>query len=223
MRIECENCGDLVETTAKTIVAPFVCTECDCDCGTCKPDATPTYDPCDTATVENTTLLIEDLQQQLHDERATVIALETELTQMKEVYNHVNDELVIARQNFLEASKQIDALTTRAKTAEDESRGYQQQILNQASVIKEQEGHIDQDLSAIVNLLNERSRLTIQCSRQRNSITMYQEQEEKLAGEVTGLKYSIEVLKERITFLREKIAGLRRHPIREYFRNAWSS
>jgi hypothetical protein len=140
MRIECENCQDVVEVTAKTVVAPFICSVCVNDatpspafvpctnpgCDDCadKMYATPTYDPCDTATVENTTLLIEDLQQQLHDERASIVALEAELATAKEALKGVAS----AYSEYL--TKQIDALTTRAKTAEDESRGFQQQILN---------------------------------------------------------------------------------------------
>jgi predicted RNase H-like nuclease (RuvC/YqgF family) len=124
MRIECSKCGEIVETTATTVVSPFVCDQCNdqvqcppdrgCDAaandmvdgdsipsawtleteahtryGNCvREDCTkgadtelPTYD---TETVENTTLLIEDLEQQLQDERATVVALEAELATAEE-------------------------------------------------------------------------------------------------------------------------------------------
>jgi hypothetical protein len=279
MKIECSKCGDTVETTAKTVVAPFVCNEC--DCGTCKPDTTPTptfvpisdsstghtstdwesnnsdklfdylfsrvsdfdlravfsrlnkeiptlaldkqSDPCDTASVENTTLLIEDLQQQLQDERAVVVALEG-------------------------------------------------QVQNQADLIKQQEGHIDQDLTTIAGLLKDRSRLAAQaealgkekfeinraaawllgawfalieendklvsqakclddrCNRQHKSIALYQEQEVKLQGQVTFWKAMTEKWTRRaegaldLAIARKGIiADLKRHPIREYFRNAWSS
>ena len=196
MRIECIKCGEIVETTATTVVAPFVCDECNCDCGTCKPtmadandmvdgDSLPPATPisvvcdastggctsdnwklsnsdklyeylfnrvsdfdlravfsrlnkeiptlslekpesCDTASIENTTLLIEDLQQQLAHERAKVLALETELTRMKKVYQPFNEdeELVIAQQNFLEALEQIETLRCQLQARDSEAASY---------------------------------------------------------------------------------------------------
>jgi len=197
MRIECENCQDLIEVTVSTVVAPFICVACQKDtttqafvscsdpgCYDCadaknvmattkgallKTLARPSrllgqsalstfvqaklnegdYDlpsdpgvraqaesrqsqtlcdandmidgesipsSCDTATVENTTLLIEDLQQQLQDERATVIALD--------------GENVLLRQKVKDVSEEKVALTV--------------QLHNQADLIRQQEGHIDQ-------------------------------------------------------------------------------
>lgn len=268
MKIECSKCGDVVETTAKTIVAPFVCESCNCDCGTCQPlsDAsvghtsndwtptapdklyeylftrvsdsdlrkvflrlkaeiptlnlnepesepekmadkddfndgdslppavlpsnwsleekakllkvlanpdvqkelshmgesidytavaamlsTPNADACDTTSVENTTLLIEDLQQQLADERATIVALEAE------------------KENL------------------------EQQVLNQADLIKLQEGHIDQDLSALVRLMREKDGLKQQVElldqrnlRQHKSIAIYQDREDVLVKQLNA-------------------------------------
>jgi len=185
---------------------------------------------CDTASVENTTLLIEDLQQQLQDERASIVALEG-------------------------------------------------QVQNQADLIKKQEADIDQDLTAIANLLGDRSRFAKQaemlgieksevslaaswllgawfslieendklvrqakclddrCNRQRNSITLYQEQEETAAKEISGLHKAIEFWKQRSEFWRKRahtarelamtrkdvIRDLERHPIRQWFRRAWES
>ena len=143
MRIECENCQDLIEVTVSTVVAPFICVACQKDTTTqafvsCSDpgvraqaesrqsqtlcDANDMIDgesipsSCDTATVENTTLLIEDLQQQLQDERATVIALD--------------GENVLLRQKVKDVSEEKVALTV--------------QLHNQADLIRQQEGHIDQ-------------------------------------------------------------------------------
>lgn len=245
MKVECENCHDVVEVTAKTVVAPFVCS-------VCVNDATPTpvadandmvdgeslpeHDACDTATVENTTLLIEDLQQQLADERASIIALEAENAKLKQ--------------------DSVERMT---------------QIQNQADTIKEQEGHIDQDLRAIFLLMGERTSLAKQLHnaelvgvklgeefakslfqfsaqadelkkfqatvklldernlRQYRSIALYQEQEVKLQGQVTFWKAMTEKWTRRAEGARDLaiarkgiITDLKRHPIREYFRNAWS-
>ena len=305
MRIECENCHDVVEVTAKTVVAPFVCSVCVNDATPCTEacctgprmcdaddmvdgeslpspvgqspltnwsfegkanllkvlanpsvqaqladkgeyiDYTavaaamsiPEHDACDTASVENTTLLIEDLQQQLADERASIIALEAETAKLKQDY--------VERQT---------------------------QIQNQADIIKEQEGHIDQDLRAIVLLMGERTFLAKQAQqigiakfelgkqfaklfgaftaqaeelhkleakatlldernlRQHKSIALYQEQEVKLQGQVTFWKAMTEKWARRAEGARDLatahkgiIADLKRHPIREYFRNAWSN
>jgi hypothetical protein len=172
MRIECENCHDVVEVTAKTVVAPFICSVCVNDATPCTEAcctgfadkgeyidytavaaamSTPEHDACDTASVENTTLLIEDLQQQLADERASIIALEAENAKLKQDY--------VERQT---------------------------QIQNQADIIKEQEGHIDQDLRAIVRLtvelLDERN------LRQHRSIALYQEQRRNFDPKITSLR-----------------------------------
>jgi hypothetical protein len=236
MRIECENCHDVVEVTAKTVVAPFVCSGCVNDATPCTEacctgprmcdaddvvdgeslpspvgqspltnwslegkanllkvlanpsvqaqladkgeyiDYTavaaamsiPEHDACDTASVENTTLLIEDLQQQLADERASIIALEAENAKLKQDY--------VERQT---------------------------QIQNQADIIKEQEGHIDQDLRAIV--------VTLQ-----GQVTFWKAMTEKWARRAEGAR-------DLATAHKGIIADLKRHPIREYFRNAWSN
>ena len=72
MRIECEECREIIGVTGRTVNAPFVCDEC-------VRNTLPTScDPCDTASIENTTLLIEDLQQQLQNARQTIIILKTQ-------------------------------------------------------------------------------------------------------------------------------------------------
>ncbi len=96
-RIECSKCGEIIESTAATFVAPFVCNECllpaetsraiedavkrgyqmclkahnlgslvirhDLKTVNIEPETLPVI-PCDTASVENTTLLIADLEEQ---------------------------------------------------------------------------------------------------------------------------------------------------------------
>lgn len=85
-RLECTKCGDVIEVTATSIVLPFVCMSCEQKTQEFEaeveeaevkdfydkmtPDTTPVAEPADElseefATVENTTLLIEDLEQQL--------------------------------------------------------------------------------------------------------------------------------------------------------------
>lgn len=240
MRIECSKCGDLIDTTAKTVVAPFICGECNCDCETCKP--TPTTGPfdiqklisnpsvvealrgqglevdtdavegvlgaCETATVENTTLLIEDLQQQLQDERATVLALKEELTQTKEIYEHVNDELVIARQNFLEASKQVITL---------DDRNLRQHL--SIAMYQEQEENL---IRQIENLK------TIGHNAGRQANELYA-QNQTLKDEVSKLLYRAlyNRVQARLYFRRlqeemGKVWDLKNHPIREYFKNVWA-
>lgn len=69
-RIECTECHDLIDTTARTVVLPFVCDECQK-----APELLAAMAPlrienadnhaCDSVTIENTTLLIEDQANQL--------------------------------------------------------------------------------------------------------------------------------------------------------------
>jgi hypothetical protein len=347
MRIECENCQDVVEVTAKTVVAPFICSVCvndatpspafvpctnpgcdDCTDKMCdandmvdgeslpspvqqspltnwslegkanllkvlaKPNvqaqladkgdidytavaaamSIPDADPCDTASVENTTLLIEDLQQQLQDERAVVVALEGQVQNqadlIKQQEGHIDQGLTtiadllkdrsrlaaqaeaLGKEKFEIERASIIALEGELATAKESVKGLTsvyseyhskveqltKQVQNQANIIKEQEGHIDQDLSAIVRLLGERAQLgdTVELLDERNlrqhkSIALYQEQEVKLQGQVTFWKAMTEKWTRRAEGARDLaiarkgiIADLRRHPIREYFRNAWN-
>ena len=78
-RIECSKCSDIVETTATSMTFPFTCDACleaqkfvEVIAPKAEPKETPDLartlveeDNHDTATVENTTLLIADLEQQL--------------------------------------------------------------------------------------------------------------------------------------------------------------
>jgi hypothetical protein len=99
MRVECTKCGDLVDTTAATVVSPFICLPCGYGSETADsneggyfdqwyddmapksedyadtPGLEPAFDPeLGEATVENTTLLIADLEAQLVNERALGLA-----------------------------------------------------------------------------------------------------------------------------------------------------
>ncbi len=72
-KIECTKCGELIESTATTFVAPYVCDDCveasefqnliSPDTHEDKKGEASTL--CDTATVEATTLLIADLEKQV--------------------------------------------------------------------------------------------------------------------------------------------------------------
>ncbi len=69
-RLECSECHDICDTTARTIVLPFVCDECQKAPGLLAAMAPLQIEEsdnhaCDSASVENTTLLIEDLSNQL--------------------------------------------------------------------------------------------------------------------------------------------------------------
>jgi predicted nucleic acid-binding Zn-ribbon protein len=257
MKIECSKCGDIVETTAKTVVAPFVCNQCTDVCGpekcvfgsqSCvdahKRLTTPTtgpfatadevrksesFDSCDTATVENTTLLIEDLQQQLQDERATVIALEAEnaklkldyvermtqiadlkaeVTQTKEIYNHVNDELVIARQNFIEAHEQITAMGVEKFEVSKTMIGWVRAYFNQVALLDSRNGRLQKEIS----LLKENEDKLIREVAQQNASRKY------------WLERAVETMTE-VSRLWRKNADLERqleHPIRSYFKQVWA-
>src|ERR1700721_2938854 len=61
MIIDCDICGDMIETTAKVIVTPFECDACK-DNGDGFPELADGY-----ATSEATVELVQDLQQQLAD------------------------------------------------------------------------------------------------------------------------------------------------------------
>lgn len=69
-RLECSECHDICDTTARTVVLPFVCDECQKAPGLLAAMAPLQIEEsdnhaCDSASVENTTLLIEDLSNQL--------------------------------------------------------------------------------------------------------------------------------------------------------------
>lgn len=88
-KIECTECHDIIETSARTVELPFICDDCKkapellaamaptpafCPCANpgcddCNDKALVISEadniPCDTATIENTNLLIADLEQQL--------------------------------------------------------------------------------------------------------------------------------------------------------------
>jgi hypothetical protein len=91
MRIECTECHDIIDTTAKTVVFPFVCAGCQKDnelLAAMAPapvvvEETDNHS-CDSASIENTTLLIEDLQNQLSFAKQEVNGLRL-------VYNDAQD------------------------------------------------------------------------------------------------------------------------------------
>jgi DNA-directed RNA polymerase subunit M/transcription elongation factor TFIIS len=70
-RIECSNCNEVVEVTADILSLPFVCQDCAQEAvfqEAMKPASSQTPAPesnHDGATVENTTLLIADLEEQV--------------------------------------------------------------------------------------------------------------------------------------------------------------
>lgn len=95
--IECTSCHDIVNVvTGNTISIPYVCNTCTnetgtCDCETCvpefvepAPETSILPDTCDTATVENTTLLIEDLQLQLDEMSEKFIESQNDLHNAKQ-------------------------------------------------------------------------------------------------------------------------------------------
>lgn len=80
--IECTNCHDVIGLEGgRTIVIPFVCN--DCVKNTQTAPVTPELEH-DYATIENTTLLIDDLQEQLTASQETVTTLIEKLTQAEE-------------------------------------------------------------------------------------------------------------------------------------------
>jgi hypothetical protein len=167
MTIECSKCNEFVATTATVIRMPFVCHDCACYADQEYLPAQPTIKTipapsggtisfpvpdCATSTVENTTLLIADLEQQVSSERSLVIALRENMgAQLKTI------DFLTAREVALNA--QVEFINSEMNIARENYLGAERQILNQAETIRRQEEEIDQDLNAINRLLKEKATL----------------------------------------------------------------
>jgi hypothetical protein len=109
----CIKCNSAYYVSGRNIVLPYVCPDCKetqqeyedmtpatcfCDDQTCQPPNRDTRDYCDTASVENTTALIADLELQLEAERRTILVREVRIAELeKEVKksdNKLKDALV---------------------------------------------------------------------------------------------------------------------------------
>jgi hypothetical protein len=144
--IECTKCGDVVEVTADTVVLPFVCMSCEDAIAKftqefvppapvtdeqaevaafyekMAPESETTEPEEEFATVENTTLLIADLEEQLRQERILSDSLKLRIENGEEK----NTQLLI------EKNRQADTIRTRGV-----------QIENQAKTIASYENDID--------------------------------------------------------------------------------
>ena len=163
-RIECSNCGNVKELTAKVIVLPYTCTECEEAAefqeaiqpasftpydGTGPTCADPAGLNEDDATVENTTLLIADLEQQLaeakeFEEARTeyIVGLESTQVQANQIIADLTDQFNIRQDRLKEASARIAALTQ--ESSDRYKSAYEANALNQ---------RLQQDLSDIMSRL----------------------------------------------------------------------
>lgn len=134
-RIECSNCGDMIEVTASTVVLPFTCMKCDTPCDTPDEFAGQVYDDMaptnretftdEFATVENTTALIADLEKQLADTKALLNRRDRESTVLLARIMGLEDQLVAARKDHEVLLGSVDSLhrqimRLRLKAANDE-------------------------------------------------------------------------------------------------------
>ncbi len=134
-RIECSNCGDMIEVTASTVVLPFTCMKCDTPCDTPDEFAGQVYDDMaptnretftdEFATVENTTALIADLEKQLADTKAFLNRRDRESTVLLARIMGLEDLLVAAGKDNEVLLRSVDSLhrqimQLRLKAANDE-------------------------------------------------------------------------------------------------------
>lgn len=117
-RLECTECHDLLEVTAKSVELPFVCDSCVTEFNekiasimgplvTCSYETPPEYadcvplpDACETATVEATTLLIEDLEEQLAAKQKEVTFLAAREQALSEQVTRLQGEFDTLQKKF---------------------------------------------------------------------------------------------------------------------------
>jgi hypothetical protein len=122
MRVECSNCAEIIETTARSVRAPFICDECK-ESRTKRAEMAPTLPPvlkieecdnmpcdCNSASIGNTTAMIEQMQDDINELNSRVEAdslliesLSDSITADSHTIDELNDRLV-------ESAKQAEEL-----------------------------------------------------------------------------------------------------------------